>query len=65
MERETDLALAVLADGDVRGADQLAAEIDRQHEALVGRPRDVGFDPGAHLVLVARVPVEPARDVLA
>src|SRR3954471_7503429 len=65
VEHEADLALAVLTDGDVRGADQLAFEIDRQHDAFVERPRDVGVDRGAHLVLAAWVPEEPARDVLA
>src|SRR4051794_38019130 len=65
VEHEAEVALAGLADGDVHGPDQRAVEIDRQHGPLLERPRDVTLDRGPHLVLGARVPEEPARDVRA
>jgi hypothetical protein len=65
MHDEADLALPVLAHGQVRVADQLAVALDREHHAGLPRLREMRLQHRAHLVLVARFPVEPARNVVA
>jgi hypothetical protein len=67
VEEEADLALPVLADRQRDVADQLArrAQLDGEVRARLRRPRDLRRQHVADLGLGARLPVEPARDVLA